>query len=91
MEKIDDPMQETGREVRIVARPGASLWARFYDLQRQQPMFVNRDGVQVAQFADIPNERRVGYAWYGVWPEKLLRSEWPAWRARWNVSSQGAR
>lgn len=82
MEKIDDPMQETGRDVRIVARPGASLWARFYDLERQQPMFVNRDGVQVAQFADIPNERRVGYAWYGVWPEKLLRSEWPAWRAR---------
>lgn len=82
MEKIDDPMQETGRDVRIVARPGASLWARFYDLERQQSMFVNRDGVQVAQFADIPNERRVGYAWYGVWPEKLLRSEWPAWRAR---------
>ncbi|WP_089153166.1 pectate lyase [Stenotrophomonas pictorum] len=90
LERVDAPEQESGRDVRIVQRPGASLWARFYDLQHQQPMFVNRDGVQVAQFAAIPNERRVGYAWYGVWPEKLLRSEWPAWRARWGVSPHGA-
>jgi pectinesterase len=89
MKKVDAPAQETGRDVLIVDQPGASLWARFYDLEHQQPMFVNRDGVQVAQFTDIPNERRVGYAWYGVWPEKLLRSEWPAWRARWGIAPDG--
>nr|AAW84082.1 pectate lyase [uncultured bacterium] len=77
--KIDAPGEETGQDVVIVAEPGASLWARFYDLQHQQPMFVNREGEQVARFADMPNERRVGYAWYGVWPEKLLQQELPRW------------
>ena len=41
---------------------------------------VTMKGEQVARFADIPNERRVGYAWYGVWPEKLLGQELPRWR-----------
>lgn len=60
MRKLEAPGEETGKEVLIEAQPGASLWARFYDLERQQPMFVNREGEQVARFADIPNERRVG-------------------------------
>jgi pectinesterase len=80
MHKVEAPGEETGKDVLIETQPGASLWARFYDLQRQQPMFVNRQGEQVARFADIPNERRVGYAWYGIWPEKLLSQELPRWR-----------
>jgi len=77
--KIDAPGEETGQDVVIVAEPGASLWARFYDLERQEPMFVNREGEQVASFADMPNERRVGYAWYGSWADKLLQQELPRW------------
>lgn len=80
MRKVEAPGEETGQDVLIETQPGASLWARFYDLDRQQPMFVNRQGEQVARFADIPNERRVGYAWYGIWPEKLLSQELPRWR-----------
>jgi len=80
MRKVEAPGEETGQDVLIETQPGASLWARFYDLDRQQPMFVNRQGEQVARFVDIPNERRVGYAWYGVWPEKLLSQELPRWR-----------
>ena len=80
MRKIEAPGEETGQDVLIEAQAGASLWARFYDLHKQQPMFVNRQGEQVARFADMPNERRVGYAWYGTWPEKLLDQEVPRWR-----------
>lgn len=87
MRKVEAPGEETGKDVLIVAQPGASLWARFYDLQRQQPMFVNRQGERVASFADIPNERRVGYAWYGIWPEKLLNQELPRWRKAVAASS----
>lgn len=87
MRKVEAPGEETGKDVLIEARPGASLWARFYDLDRQRPMFVNRRGEQVARFADIPNERRVGYAWYGIWPEKLLSEDLPRWRKAVALSS----
>ena len=70
-----------GSDVRVVARPGAALWARFYDLDRQQPLFVNRDSQPVA-FEQLPRERRAGYAWYGTWPAQLLDKELPRWRAR---------
>ena len=78
-ERFDAPDEESGQDVRVVARPGASLWARFYDLESQQPMFVNREGQRVV-FSELPNERRAGYAWYGTWPEKLLLQEIPRWR-----------
>lgn len=80
LRQVDAPHEETGRDVLVVAQPGASLWARFYDLERQQPLFVNREGERVADFRRMPNERRVGYAWYGTWPEKLLAVELPRWR-----------
>ncbi|WP_434032080.1 pectate lyase [[Pseudomonas] boreopolis] len=62
--------------------PGASLWARFYDLQRQQPLFGDRDGSAFTDFGRMSPERRAGYAWYGTWPQKLLEHDWPRWRAR---------
>ena len=78
-ERFDAPGEESGEDVRVVPRSGASLWARFYDLESQQPMFVNRQGQRVA-FAELPNERRSGYAWHGTWPDKLLLQELPRWR-----------
>ena len=80
LRQVQAPAEETGRDVVVVPQPGASLWARFYDLERQQPLFVNRRGERVTAFGDMPNERRVGYAWYGTWPKKLLEVELPRWR-----------
>jgi len=79
VERFDAPGEESGRDVRIVPRPGASLWARFYDLESQRPLFVDRHSQRVA-FAELPNERRTGYAWYGTWPGQLLAQELPRWR-----------
>ncbi|WP_028919355.1 pectate lyase [Pseudoxanthomonas suwonensis] len=76
---VEAPHEETGRDVLVVPSPGASLWARFHDLRTQQPLFANRDGRRV-DFADLPNERRTGYAWYGTWPGPLLAEELPRWR-----------
>ena len=80
LRRIEAPQEESGQDVVVVAEPGASLWARIYDLQAQRPLFVNRQGQAVARLTDIPNERRVGYSWYGIWPEKLLSQELPRWR-----------
>lgn len=80
IEKVDAPNEESGRDVRVVAAPGASLWARFYGLDDEQPLYSDRNGERLARFSDVSNERRVGYAWHGTWPEKLLRQELPRWR-----------
>jgi len=40
------------------------LWARFYDLNTNQPFFCDRDGVKVYSLSEIGHERRNGYSWY---------------------------
>jgi PelA/Pel-15E family pectate lyase len=80
---VDDPTQPTGKDRRVVAEPGATLWARFYDLETNQPVYVGRDGVKHASLADIEHERRVGYAYNGTWPEKVLVKSYPKWQHQW--------
>jgi PelA/Pel-15E family pectate lyase len=58
------------------------MWARFYEIGNNRPIFAGRDGVKKYSLAAIDYERRNGYAWLGYWPETLLKEEWPAWKAR---------
>ncbi|MCL2260164.1 MAG: pectate lyase [Fibromonadales bacterium] len=51
-----------------------TLWARFYEIGTNRPMFVGRDGVKKYSMAEIEQERRAGYAWYGTWPRGLVRA-----------------
>jgi PelA/Pel-15E family pectate lyase len=75
--RLDTP---TGPDKVVEAAPGASLWARFYDLKQQQPLFGDRDGSEFTDFSRMSPERRAGYSWYGIWPQKLLQQDWPRWR-----------
>ncbi|OON69863.1 pectate lyase [Hymenobacter sp. CRA2] len=77
---VDDPAQPTGKDRRVVQEAGSTLWARFYDLETNKPIYVGRDGVKHASLADIEHERRVGYAYNGTWPAKLLTKEYPKWQ-----------
>lgn len=77
------PYHSADFDRRVVPDPAAPpLWARFYDLEDNTPVFATREGRRVARFADVPRERRTGYNWYGRWPAALLESELPAWKAR---------
>jgi PelA/Pel-15E family pectate lyase len=80
---ITDAAQPTGHDRVLVASPGSTLWARFYDLDTNKPIYVGRDGVKHARLADIENERRVGYVYAATWPEKLLTREYPKWQQKW--------
>ena len=71
----------------IVPTPGANLWARFYELDTDRPIYVGRDSQVHYQLSEIENERRAGYLYAGVWPEKLLTKDYPAWQKR--VSAGG--
>jgi PelA/Pel-15E family pectate lyase len=59
------------------------LWARFYELGTNRPIFSGRDSVIRYSLAEIEYERRNGYRWYTDAPAKLLDKEYPAWLAKW--------
>lgn len=66
----------------IVKDPEAPpLWARFYEIGTNRPMFTGRDGIKKYDMAEIESERRNGYAWYGDWGKQVAR-EYPGWRQR---------
>ncbi|MVN75146.1 pectate lyase [Hymenobacter sp. HMF4947] len=83
VQDIAATQQPKGRDRVLVPTPGSTLWARFYDLATNQPIYVGRDGVKHAQLADIEVERRTGYVYAGTWPEKLLTREYPKWQQKW--------
>jgi PelA/Pel-15E family pectate lyase len=71
----------------VVADPAAPpLWARFYSIGTNKPMFVGRDGVVRDSLSQIEHERRIGYNYLGAWARELVASEYPAWRQRVEAS-----
>jgi PelA/Pel-15E family pectate lyase len=56
------------------------LWARFYEIGTNRPMFVGRDGIVHDRLVDIEHERRLGYAYVGPWASDLLERDWPQWQ-----------
>lgn len=63
----------------LVDDPDADpIWARYYELDTGRPFFCKRTGEKVYSLAEVPAERRVGYAWYGNWGSKVLK-KYPEW------------
>lgn len=81
-EKINDASQPSGQDVVVVPSPGNIIWARFYDLENNLPLFCGRDGIPKKTLAEIENERRVGYSWYGNWPTSLINTDYPNWKSK---------
>ncbi|MGG9972072.1 pectate lyase [Ferruginibacter sp. SUN002] len=81
--EIKAPAEQTGRDRVLVKDSASTIWARFYDLKTNVPFFTGRDSKPHATLAEVENERRVGYAWYGTWPAKLLNKEYPEWKSKW--------
>jgi PelA/Pel-15E family pectate lyase len=58
------------------------VWARYYEIGTNVPVFCNRDGKPVYTLAEVERERRTGYAWYTYDPFDVLRG-YPAWQQKW--------
>lgn len=71
---IEDATQKSGKDRILIDKLGTDSWARFYDLNEQKPLFVGRDGKPHKTLSSIENERRIGYAWYGNWGNKLKKA-----------------
>ena len=73
---------DDSRDVRIVTAPAAPpVWARFYELGTNRPIFAGRNKVIRYALSEIEQERRTGYAYYGTWPAALLSTDYPRWRS----------
>jgi len=62
------------------------LWARFYELGSNRPIFTGRDKIVRYSLSEIERERRGGYAFYGDWAESLLARDYPRWVAKHQIT-----
>lgn len=70
-------------DVVVVPDPSAPpIWACFYEIGTNRPIFCGRDSVVRYRLDEIEHERRVGYAWYVTRPARLLEKDYPAWKAK---------
>jgi unsaturated rhamnogalacturonyl hydrolase len=71
-----------GTDLEVVDDPGAPpLWARFYEIGTNRPLFLGRDGIVRGSLAEIEHERRNGYSWLGTYASRLLE-RYPGWKER---------
>jgi PelA/Pel-15E family pectate lyase len=58
------------------------IWARFYDIKTNEPIFMGRDSIPRKTLAEIERERRVGYSYYTNSPQRLLEVDYPKWKEK---------
>jgi PelA/Pel-15E family pectate lyase len=69
----------------LVEAPGnGPLWARFYEIRTNRPIFGDRDKTIHDNVNEISMERRNGYAWYRDSPAKALE-RFSAWRNEFSM------
>ena len=66
---------ESGKpDVRVAEDENAPvIWARYYDLEKCEPLFSDRDGLPRKTFSEVGQERRTGYSWYNYAPADLYK------------------
>jgi len=64
------------------------IWARFMDLETNEPFFCDRDGIRKKSIVQIGAERRNGYSWYSEAPQEVLK-KYPDWAVK-NGTKVGA-
>ncbi|WP_228463214.1 pectate lyase [Chryseobacterium cheonjiense] len=72
--------KQNGKTVRVLAEDKNSvIWARFYDIHDNRPLFGDRDGSVKYNYNEVSEERRNGYSWFGDFAKKLIDKEYPKW------------
>ena len=81
VEMPPDPAAPNGHDRVLVADPAAPpLWARFYEIGTNLPIYSGRDGVIRRNLAEIELERRASYNWIDQFAADLLNTAYPAWK-----------
>lgn len=81
-ERINDPKLEYGVDRVLKDDPTAPpIWARFYDIETNKPMFSDRDGKKRWNFEEVGAERRARYSWFNTSPGRVLK-KYPEWKEK---------
>ncbi len=82
--RVQEIPTPAGRAARVLVEdPDAHpVWARFYELGTNRPLYLDRDSVYRYDFSEIGVERRSGYRYHGTWAAKLLDEDYPLWIER---------
>ncbi len=86
IEVVRQPQKDAPRGFNTVVIPnprGAPVWARFYEIGTNRPIFIGRDAVVKYRLADLSLDARTGYAWYVTKPQEMLEKTYPKWKAKW--------
>lgn len=70
--KITGKVWERGAATLTDDTSAPPLWARFYEIGTNKPLFGDRDDTVFYDLSKVSKERREGYAWYTTGPEKIL-------------------
>lgn len=83
--RLDKVRNADGRTDRhLVDDPSAPLLrARFYELETNHPLYLDRDSVFHYNFDEIGYERRSGYGYHGDWGATLLQRDYPRWKTKY--------
>lgn len=89
--RIKDHTYQVSREgekaIRTLSKKeGSSVWARFYDIPTNKPVFGDRDGSVKFNYEEVSEERRMGYSWYNEAGTKLIDNDYPKWLKRNKLS-----
>lgn len=74
--------RRNGENVVVKDKAAPPIWARFYQIETMNPIFIGRDGVIKYDVSQIDAERRNGYAWYVDGARELLLEDYPKWKAK---------
>lgn len=58
--------------VGIKDKDAKPIWARFYEISDNTPFLCTESGDKVYDISELNYGRRVGYSWYGYWPEEVF-------------------
>jgi len=79
--------RENGKAIRALSKKeGSNVWARFYDIPTNKPIFGDRDGSVKYNYDEVSEERRMGYSWYNESGTKLIESDFPKWLKKNKIS-----
>jgi len=77
-ERTTDPVTKK-KDAVLIKDAESMVWARFYDIESNTPIFGDRDNSIKLKLEELSPERRSGYAWYGSFASKFIEKEYPKW------------
>ncbi len=81
--RVKYPLRISTTDRIVVKGPQAPpIWARFYELKTNRPLFADRRGKELYSLAEVDRERRCGYRYYVYQPQEVL-DKYPAWQKKW--------